>query len=253
VPQLFHLALKSRNEKTGPIPVSTSPADTCPDSCPFNKANEGGCYAAGGPLAMHWALVSGGKRGVPFDAFLASVSALPVLQLWRHDQAGDLPGRGDTIDTDALMRLVDANRGKRGFTYTHKPLSVPGNAAAIAAANAGGFTVNLSGNNLAHADELAAADVGPVVAVVPMAYQRRETGSGKNHQWLESLPEYRARLAALPQATPAGRAVAVCPATYLDDKSCANCALCAVRDRKVIVAFPAHGSGKAKADSVARA
>lgn len=260
---LFHLSLKSRNEKTGPIPVSTSPADTCPDLCPFKKtvvivddtATEegGGCYAAGGHLAMHWAQVSAGKRGVSYDAFLASVSALPFLQLWRHDQAGDLPGRGDAIDTEALLRLVAANAGKRGFTYTHKPLSVPGNAEAIAAANAGGFTINLSGNNLPHADKLFDAAVGPVVSVVPIEYQRRETGAGKNHQWLETLPEYRARIAALPTTTPAGRPIAVCPATYLDNKSCANCALCAVRDRKVIVVFPAHGMGKAKADSVARA
>jgi len=247
---LFHLSLKSRNEKTGPIPVSTSSGETCPDACPFKKD---GCYADGGPLAMHWAKVTRGERGVPFAEFLASVSALPILQLWRHDQAGDLPGIGDVIDADALMQLVEANSGKRGFTYTHKPLSVPGNAAAIAAANAGGFTVNLSGNNLAHADELADAAVGPVVSVVTMEYQRRESGAGKNHQWLESLPEYRARIAALPQTTPAGRRLVVCPATYLDDKSCANCELCAVRDRKVIVGFPAHGTSKAKADKVARA
>jgi hypothetical protein len=254
---LYHLALKSRNEKTGPIPVSTSSAATCPDCCPFKKivtvdgAETHGCYADGGPLAMHWAKVTAGTRGVSFDTFCESVSRLPFDILWRHDQAGDLPGRGDLIDSDKLAKLVDANRGKRGFTYTHKPLNVPGNAEAIAHANRNGFCINLSGNNFAHADELAAADIGPVVVVLPTEYQRREAGSGKKHVWLETLPEYRARLADLPTTTAAGNSVVVCPATYLDDKNCANCGLCAVINRKPFVGFPAHGQSKAKASAVA--
>ena len=68
----FHMTLESRNEKTGPIPVSTTSYDTCPDVCPL-KGN--GCYADGGPLGMHWRAVSEGKRGTTFDAFLAEVAA----------------------------------------------------------------------------------------------------------------------------------------------------------------------------------
>ena len=49
-----HTTIKSANRKVGPIPVTTTSATTCPDVCPFNNANEGGCYANGGPLAMHW-------------------------------------------------------------------------------------------------------------------------------------------------------------------------------------------------------
>ena len=33
----FHLSRVSTNSKTGPIPVSTSSAVTCPPSCPFNQ------------------------------------------------------------------------------------------------------------------------------------------------------------------------------------------------------------------------
>lgn len=245
---LFHLSLRSRNEKTGPIPVSTSSGETCPPDCALADA----CYGKNGHLAMHWAKVTAGLRGVSFDTFCDSVSALPLAQLWRHDQAGDLPGKGNAIDSDMLAQLVVANTGKRGFTYTHKPLSVPGNAAAIAHANANGFTINLSGNNLAHADTLTAAKIGPVVVVVPIEYQRQETGAGKRHEWLETLAAYKARLAELPMATPAGHKLVVCPATYLDDKNCANCSLCA-RLRDTIVAFPAHGVHKAKASAVATA
>jgi hypothetical protein len=56
---MFHLTLKSRNVKTGPIPVSTSTRKTCPDSCPFKN---NGCYAESGPLAIHWKAVTQGKR-----------------------------------------------------------------------------------------------------------------------------------------------------------------------------------------------
>jgi hypothetical protein len=96
----------------------------------------------------------------------------------------------------------------------------------IAAANADGFTINLSANNLAHADELAALDIGPVAVVLPAGFDGRHT------------------------QTPAGRRVAQCPATYRDT-TCADCGLCAKRDRKVIVGFPAHGVHKRKADAVA--
>ena len=221
-----HLTLKSRNAKTGPIPVSTTSAESCPASCPFNNANEGGCYANGGPLAILWRRITNEEMGESFRRFLDKVRDLPDGQLWRHNQAGDLQGKGDKIDASALADLVDANRGKRGFTYTHKPLT-ESNAAAIAYANANGFTVNLSGNNPAHADTLANAGVGPVVTVMPADTSENTT-------------------------TPQGRKVVVCPATQRDDVSCATCKLCAIAERDFIVGFPAHGASKRKAESVVK-
>jgi hypothetical protein len=242
----YRLTLKSSNKKTGPIPVSTTSSSSCPPTCPF-KGN--GCYAEQQPLKGRWLEVDRGEHSTDLDGFCAKIAALPEGTLWRHNQAGDSPGEGDALDAEALGELVSANKGKRGFTYTHKPL---GNAdrAAIASANASGFTINLSGNNLTHADELADMAIAPVVTVLPIEYARREQRIGKAVQWAESLDEYRARVAALPQETPAGRAVRACPATYLDT-DCANCGLCARQNRKVIVGFPAHGSAKTKADVIA--
>lgn len=224
--QLVHLTLKSKNEKTGPIPVSTTSGSSCPLACPFNRANAGGCYADGGPLRMHWDKVTKGERGTDWATFCGDISALPEGQLWRHNQAGDLPGVGDAIDAGALAALVTANAGKLGFTYTHKPMT-PANLAAVKAANAGGFTVNLSGNNLAHADQLADLEAGPVVVVLPATQNENTT-------------------------TPAGRKVVVCPATQRDNISCATCGLCQ-RQRSAIVGFPAHGSSVKKADAIANA
>jgi len=167
-------------------------------------------------LALHWAAVSAGNRGSDWDTFNQSISDLPDGQLWRHNQAGDLPGDGFTIDPLALGKLVHANIGKRGFTYSHyrDAESIEW----IRHANAWGFTVNLSANDLADADTLAETNAGPVVVVLPST-QNQNT------------------------VTPAGRKVIVCPATQRDDISCATCQLCQ-RQREVIVGFPAHGTRK---------
>ena len=217
-----HLTMRSSNAKTGPIPVSTTERASCWQGCAFYGA---GCYAEAGPLRLHWDKVSAHVRGYDWAAFLREVSAMPAGTFWRHNQAGDLPGEGAVIDSAALRSLVDANVGKRGFTYTHKPMDDPANRAAVADANARGFTINLSANNLAHADELAALNVGPVAVVVPIDYPREGT------------------------TTPDGRPVRTCPATYRDDVSCDTCRACANADRNVIIAFPAHGTGKAKAQA----
>jgi hypothetical protein len=221
---MYHLTLKSSNAKTGPIPVSTSTAATCPDVCPFKRG--GGCYADGGPLAIHWKAVTNGERGADWRGFLKSLAAIPVGALWRMNQAGDLPGTGDSLNRQALAQLVQAQRGKRGFTYTHKPLTSAADRAAIAAANASGFTINLSANDLSHADALADLGIGPVAVVL-------ESSQTSN------------------LATPAGRKVVVCPATIRDDVTCATCQACANASRSVIIGFPAHGASKRKASIIA--
>ena len=53
-----HLSPKSANAKTGPIPVSTTERATCPADCAMRAE----CYAAAGPLALHWSAVSTGQR-----------------------------------------------------------------------------------------------------------------------------------------------------------------------------------------------
>jgi hypothetical protein len=212
----YHLTQRSSNRKTGPIPVSTSSAETCPDSCPLKKA----CYAKHGPLAIHWALVSNGKRGASIEEFLASVEALPSGQLWRHNEAGDLPGKGDEIDQEKLLALVEANQDKRGFTYTHKPvLDDPQNAAAVRQANEQGFTVNLSADSVDEADQLAGLGIAPATVVVSEECTENFTSPGDNK-------------------------VVICPNVQRPGITCQSCGLCQKANRHSIVAFPVHGSGK---------
>jgi hypothetical protein len=199
-----------------------------------------GCYAENGPLGSIWRGLSKAGPGGTFtngrnkltagtwQQFITAVTNLPEGTLWRHNQAGDLPGEGDAIDVVSFFALVEANRGKRGFTYTHKPVDNAFNQSAVEYANNNGFTVNLSADNLTEADELVDAAIAPVVVVLP------DTVHGNEH--IE---------------TPKGRRVTVCPATYRDDVSCASCQLCQRRERKVIVGFPAHGASKKRATAIA--
>ena len=248
-----NLTLKSRNKKTGNIPVSTSGKQTCPDSCPLKAS--GACYAMTGPLGLFWHKVSTGDAGASYDHFCKQVAALPDDQLWRHNQSGDLqPTASDreTIDAPKLLALVEANRGRRGFTFSHfDPIENPLNNYALAMANNNGFTINLSGNDLNHADRLAETNCGPVVSVLPIKYERRTERTPAGKQWAETVAEYKARLASLPKTTPAGRRLVVCPATYSDDVSCKTCGLCQ-KQRARIIGFPAHGTSRRKADAVAR-
>ena len=216
-----HLTLKSANAKTGPIPVSTSSAVTCADDCPFKVK---GCYAKGGPLNLHWSKVTSGERGIDWLSFIKQVRNFPAGQLWRHNQAGDLPGVGNSIDATALAQLTEANAGKRGFTYSHKP-PTGSNLTALRAANAAGFVVNLSANSIGHADTLAKLGL-PVAAVVPNDSPDRFT-------------------------TPEGNRVVVCPAQRVEGLSCDKCRLCAKGNRGFIVGFKPHGSGSKVVNQIA--
>jgi hypothetical protein len=146
--------------------------------------------------------------------------------LWRMNQAGDLPGPGAAIDVPALARLVKANRGRRGFTYTHKDIGQPRNLAAIRAANAAGFTVNLSADNAAHADTLADSGL-PVVVVIP-ADSKKVT------------------------QTPCGRKIVQCPAENTDRVTCANCGICYRADRDYLIGFKPKGRKRKQVDLIAR-
>lgn len=218
----YRITKKSSNKKTGPIPVTISSSNTCPSACPFQR---NGCYADGGPLRLHWDKTS--NEGLSLQQLCDQIRALPDDQLWRHNQAGDLPGLDNEIDLDALAEIISANAGRRGFTYTHKP-PTRSNIYAIEAANKFGFTVNMSANSLAHADELSKHGQ-PVVTVLP-----------SDHVNLRSC------------TTPAGRKVVVCPAARSEVINCKTCGLCQKRDRNFIIGFPAHGNSRKRVDVVAR-
>lgn len=237
---MFSLTLISHNSKTGPIPVSMSDMSTCPDTCSFKN---GGCYAKGGPSLIHWRRLSNGLKGQQWSDFCNTVKTkIRRGQIWRHNSAGDLVGDNKLIDGEALKLLVDANKGKMGYTYTHKPViasnsenpllqvseeTAENNRKAVEHANKNGFTINLSADNLKQADALSGLGIAPVVVVL--------TSETKQTVF-----------------TPEGRKVIICPATQREGVDCASCKLCQ-RQRGVIIGFPAHGNAFKKVSAMVSA
>lgn len=209
------------NRKTGPIPVTRSPGTTCPDNCVL-KSN--GCYAENAPLAWHWAADT--TKGITWEELIYKIKHLPRGQLWRHNEAGDLPaGFKDNIDWEKLQDLIRANKGKKGFTYTHYPIK-PGltNHILIVGAISQGFTINASADNMAMADVYRNLGL-PTVVILPID-------------------------AANVSYTPAGNKVVACPAEKSDKVTCASCALCQEPYRNYIIGFRAHGSHRKTVEKI---
>ena len=215
----YALTLVSSNSKTGAIPVTVSNRNTCPPSCPLLK---NGCYAEGYYTQLHWDKVTSGDRGTNWNEFINAIKSLPKRILWRHNVSGDLVGSNDIIDAQALKDLVQANKNKSGFTYTHYPMDNGNNIQAVKMANDGGFTVNLSTNNLKQADNYKSLNIAPVVVVVAEDCDKVSY-------------------------TEKGNKIVVCPAQTSDNVTCSSCGLCQNSKRDYIIGFRVHGTYTKKA------
>jgi hypothetical protein len=218
------LTVRSSNDKTGPIAVSTTARPSCPPTCPL--AGDGGCYAdAGYRTRDHWDRVTAGTRGLPEADFIAAVSRLRPGSKFRHNVAGDLWHTAGVIHADLLRRLADATRHlAAAWTYTHH-LRLPANLAAIRSARRRGFVVNLSTESRTEAARYAKRGY-PSVCVVP-----------------EDAP---------PVFEHNGIKFRQCPATFDGSPTqCSTCGggtpLCACGDRDFVITFPVHGARSASA------
>ena len=218
----------SSNSKLGGLPATTTSKDSCPITCGYNPASGGsGCYASYGPSEWQWRKLDdpNNDKALDIHQLAERLSRLRKHTLFRHNQAGDLPGNGLEINPTELELLVDACGHADGFGFSHYRPDIGDNAALILAANQGGLTINMSAETLTQVDDLVALGIGPVVVALP-ADQRKA------------------------MKTPAGNHVAICP-TYLDDRvTCASCGICQKVDRRSVVGFPAHGAGKAKVERI---
>ena len=230
---------RSSNCKTGPIGLVTASKDTCWSGCAF----AGKCYPDGGPMRIHWDRVTCGTRKMSFEDVCVCIAAQPDGKIWRWGDAGDLPGFGGTILADELGAICAANYGKRGYCFTHKPVTGYNpnalfNLKLIRSCNAatGGvsFTINLSAEGWKRADMLCELDIGPVVTVLP---------STMPHDWKVSY-------------TDAGRRIVRCPAERgTGCLQCVNCGgkkgpLCWRVDREYIVGFTSHGFAARQIDAI---
>lgn len=219
----FAINLKG-NTKTA-IPTTTTSKNSCPDTCPLKVK---GCYAKYSFLGAYWNRLSNGevKTAFDFSGLLQTIKSLQNGILWRHNQAGDLLHNNGVIDKAALQAITKANKGKRGFTYTHHVMNAE-NALTVDMANDGGFTVNLSTENLSDADKAYNLEVAPVVTLLPLG-------------------------AAKVSYTPQGNKVVKCPADKVKGITCATCGICYISDREYIIGFEVHGTAKKSLDLIAK-
>jgi len=205
---MFSINLKG-NSKTA-IPTTRSWRGSCPSSCEMRGKT---CYAENFPMVRHWEKLS--REGLSYADLVDEISRLRQNTLWRHNDAGDLIGSAGLIDITALAALVEANRGRRGFTYTH--WNWRENAEILKWANRNGFTINVSASGVSDALEAHLAGLPATVIL---------NTDGKKMVRFD------------------GVRIIICPNQRKKKMTCAECGICAVADRNYIIGFWPHGTKK---------
>ena len=130
----FHLSRVSSNKKTGPIAVTTTSKNSCSLNCGMREV----CYAASGPLALHWNAVSNGLRSSEWRKHLNDLASLPYGSPLRLNQAGDLvasaSGRLSRAFLNGLQAVIKERR-LQAWTYTHHDHTLGDNGKLLRRAN----------------------------------------------------------------------------------------------------------------------
>jgi len=222
----FHFVKKSGNKKTGIMPVTYNSRQTCPTDCIFKKENGGGCYAENYHTRLNWDKVTAGTRGGSFKELLENIKGLKPGTIWRACVAGDIPANiNGEISRTYIKGLTAANKGLKGYSYTHRKLSLGENISLLKTANKQGLTINISTETETAADNVIKNKL-PAVMVVKSTETR--------NSW----------------TTKGGNKVLICLAQTAG-KSCIDCKLCQDRPSpKLIIAFKAHGNQAKKIDKI---
>lgn len=208
----------SQNRKLGDMAAVSTSSPSCPDDCPLKKE----CYAKFSFTGIHWRNLD--KSGLNYNQVLDYVNAMRKRAKLRWGVYGDLSHNDGIIDSVKLLKLANIikNRMIETILYTHHSIENNLNVKALKMAFDKGLHVNISCEDIDKANK--ALDYGlNAVIVLP-------TGSIHKVIKTDNLTIVR------------------CPAEYKDTIQCSNCMLCA-KDRvekRVVVAFTAHGSGRKK-------
>lgn len=187
---------------------------SCPESCVLLN---NGCYAQGGNVAIHQ---KGRVSDSDADIYRREVARIPSGSIVRLHVSGDVmlpagPDGSTEVDTEYLQAIVDVAHERPDVTfygYTHGWQYINRDAYDWPS----NLTLNASVDR--PEDMSAAVDAGwPITTVIPSDTKWRRDGD-----------------------------TVVCPA-QTSGLSCAECMLCARPDRRLRVAFKAHGAGKRKA------
>ena len=224
----------STNRKTGYMPVSYSPRQTCPNTCPLK---DNACYGESFPIVLHWNRYSNDKKD-NYDYFIDEIKLYRKYNktnLWRHNVVGDLVAdKNDKIDAKKLYQLVKANKKGSVICYTHhhmvknkkgKNVLSKYNINRIAEAIKEGFTINLSANNIEEAKQLYNKTKLPTTTVLNVSKNQYKKYSEKQKN------DYKKELLV--------DNVVICP-EQTNKVKCIDCKLCSNSKRIKIIGFLNH-------------
>lgn len=214
-----HMVAMSGNTKTGPMPVTYRTADTCPTSCPFLPANQGGCYGSGRIFGIAAKYAS--ELTVEKAASILARSPRGAKYL-RDRVVGDVVANDGSFDITYVETIAGVARdaGLIPFGYTHHWGAMT--ADDVARTVTSGYVMNASCET---ADDITRAVSLGMPAVV--------TGDA----WADG-------------DVVAGRRIVTCPAQTRDDVDCSSCGLCAKPNRAATVRFLVHGPTKMAARAI---
>lgn len=211
-------ARDSKNSKLGSNVRATyrEVGPTCPSTCEHLKSKS--CYAMYAFVNIH--AKKSGYHPSDSEAIYDYLKGLPEGKAIRHHVSGDFLKPGDLIDDeyiDAVLKGHNERDDLEGWSYTHAWKRLDANRMN----GAKSLTVNASCDS--EEEVFQALEAGwPVTTVVPEDHQGGYISKeGKSAR------------------------VVICP-SQTNDLSCSECKLCWRKNRKAVVAFRVHGSGKAK-------
>ena len=215
-------AVLTANRKTGPVYVTHAAQASCPDSCPFLKS---GCYAESGPQGI-WTKrmndAASSAKVTDMDVAMAEAAAIRTLP---DDRPLRLHIVGD-CRTDKAAATVSAAADERSqptWAYTHAWRTVD---------RASWGRVNVLASCETDADVAAAYDRGYAACRVVNKHDGER--AKRDAQGMLNIP---------------------CPEQTGRSTSCIDCRLCwnadALRNRKAVIVFAAHGATKKIAAALA--
>ena len=211
----------SHNKKLGNIAAISTSSNSCPDTCALKSE----CYAKYSFTGIHWRNLD--LKGLDFNQLTSLIDAMKKRSKMRFNVMGDLSHNNGIIDAVKLLKLANIvkNRMIETILYTHHTIDNVLNVNALKMAFSKGLHVNVSCEDTDKVNKALSYGLNAVI-VLP-------TGSIHKVIKQDNLTIVR------------------CPAEYKDTIQCSNCMLCA-KDRvekRVVIAFTAHGSGRKKLSS----
>lgn len=222
-----HIVATSGNAKTGPMPVTYRPVQTCPRTCAFlpkSEGGNGGCYGTGRifGIASKYATAETSHA----DA-VAKLNRAPRGAKYMRDRVvGDIVAPDGTADVDYLTSIAAAAAAVdlTPFGYTHGfDLLTPGDVQRVAAA---GYVLNASCETIEDVRRAVAKGLPATIVAGPELEDGTEV---RTHDGM--------------------RRVVTCPAQTREDVSCASCGLCAKPRRAAVVRFLPHGTAVRQAEA----